>query len=66
MSEIISFAEAKKELLKSSNGTSNVSESLSFEDSMKKNLENQLRMQKERNKANKSVLKSYRIKPEKK
>ena len=66
MSEIISFAEAKKKL-ESRNSLSSVEEQpISFAEAMRKNMENKNRLQKDRLKANKSVLKSYRIKPEKK
>jgi len=63
-SNIVSLFGSKKSAAPVDSKVADESEpsSESFLDSMRKNMENQERLRKERSKANQSVLKSYRIK----
>lgn len=62
--KVVSLEEKKKEL--EDNGAEppkeKTPEELAFEEIMRKNEENRLRMKKDREKANKGVIRSYRLK----
>jgi hypothetical protein len=52
----------EKQAKSTNSDSSEISDEIAFEEAMKRNEENRRRMMKERNNANKGVLKSYRIK----
>jgi len=60
--EVISIKDARKKKPKTNEETEKVEETLSFEEEMKRNEANKLRVEQERLKNNKKVLKTYRIK----
>lgn len=60
--KIVSLKDKMKELSSKKEDKLEEDESLSFEEIMKRNKENEDRLRKERAQANKSVLRSYRIK----
>lgn len=62
MSEIINIFDAKRKLEKESKEKKENEESMSFDEIIKKNEENRKRMVRDREKANKSVTRSYRLK----
>ena len=61
-SNVISIFDAKKQAKKKEESPSNETSLDDFLDIMKKNAENKARMQKERNKSNKGVIRSHRLK----
>lgn len=62
MSEIINIFDAKRKLEKESKEKKDNEENMSFDEIIKKNEENRKRMAKDRERANKSVTRSYRLK----
>lgn len=62
MSEIINIFDAKRKLEKESKEKKENEENMSFDEIIKKNEENRKRMKKDRERANKSVTRSYRLK----
>ena len=65
MSNLVDFLKKKQDQASNknaSNGETNEKTALSFEEIAKRNLENSERIKREREKANKNVLRSYRIK----
>jgi hypothetical protein len=62
MSKVINFFQAKRELENKEEDEVPQEEQLSFEEIIKKNERNKERIRKERSQANRSTLRSYRIK----